>query len=33
MQYKIDVWIYFGSSDRDLEFRKWLMEKRIQPME
>lgn len=23
---KSDVWIYFGSSDRDLEFRKWLME-------
>jgi hypothetical protein len=23
---KSDVWIYLGSSDRDLEFRKWLME-------
>ena len=23
---KSDVWIYLGSSNRDLEFRKWLME-------
>ena len=23
---KSDVWIYLGSSDRDLDFRKWLME-------
>jgi len=23
---KSDVWIYLGSSDKDLEFRKWLME-------
>tara|TARA_B100000989_G_scaffold152727_1_gene113936 strand:+ start:1722 stop:2453 length:732 start_codon:yes stop_codon:yes gene_type:complete len=23
---KSDVWVYLGSSDRDLEFRKWLME-------